>query len=366
MRVMSQLRLFAPPSFNPTSGGVRHYVVALQSRIGELDALRALPDSAWERLTPLIQVVGRRTAGPTTRSTVRQWARRVAPAVGTHPCFLDTLGSPANRSSILAILYEESRRAYINFVPVLRVGESSQRRFRAVTDAATQDGRGVCLRHRVLETLPPPGSNVKDLLQATLEALDVRIGEADLILDLGFLDPDYPPDIDLERIVNDSTSVGIWRSLVLLGTSMPRSLGRVPQGSDGYIARREWEGWVALKETLVTRLPTFGDYAIQNPEPPGTGGGIMRANIRYTLENATLVVRGRPVFEGKGQYRDLCERIVKHPRFAGSRYSWGDEILMRCADGLVPPGSQSMWRGAGTSHHLRVVDDQLQGAAPGS
>lgn len=356
---MAQMRLFTPQGFHPTPAGARHYVVALQTRNGELNALRELAESHWERLTPLIQVVGRKTNNPTTRSTVRRWAKKLADAVTAHPCFVDTLGSPADKPSILGTLYEECRRAGINFVPVIRVGEGHSARFRAVVDAATQDGRGVCLRHRVLGTMPPPGYSVQNLLEATLASVGTTVSQADLILDLGFLDPDCPPNIDFERVIDDSTDVGAWRSLVLMGTSMPRSLGRVPEGSDGYIPRREWENWVAARNAGLKRTPTFGDYAIQNPQPPGDGGGIMRANIRYTLESTTLIARGKSILEGKGQYRDLCERVVMHPKFAGRNYTWGDAILESCANGELAPGSQEMWRGAGTSHHIRHVEEQL-------
>lgn len=89
----------------------------------------------------------------------------------------------------------------------------------------------------------------------------------------------------------------------------------------------------------------------------------MRANIRYTSDNVTLVARGRGavVQEGREQYRELCRMLVDRPEFVGSAYSWGDEQIAACASGAIEPGWQNLWRGAGSSHHLRLVTEQVGG-----
>lgn len=88
----------------------------------------------------------------------------------------------------------------------------------------------------------------------------------------------------------------------------------------------------------------------------------MRANIRYTTNGSTLVARGRGsvIQEGNDQYRLLCQHLVAHRDFAGAHYSWGDATINGCAQGDIEPGAQEMWRGAGTSHHLQFVTDQLR------
>ena len=101
-----------------------------------------------------------------------------------------------------------------------------------------------------------------------------------------------------------------------------------------------------------SRSPTFGDYAVQNPEPPledqPTGPG-QAANIRYTTEDATLVPRavGAVIQEGAEQYRELCELLVAQDEFAGRDFSWGDLQIAECAAGIGDPGWQNQWRGAG-------------------
>ena len=120
----------------------------------------------------------------------------------------------------------------------------------------------------------------------------------------------------------------------------------------------------------ATTAPTAVDAsairaaAVQNPEPPledqPTGPG-QRANIRYTTDDATLVPRavGAVIQEGAEQYRQLCRLLVAQPEFAGRDFTWGDHQIAECADGIGEPGWQNQWRGAGTSHHLRHVVEQL-------
>ncbi len=148
----------------------------------------------------------------------------------------------------------------------------------------------------------------------------------------------------------------------MLGTSMPTMMSCVAEGTVGSVPRKEWELWSQLQQCELERMPTFGDYAIQNPHPPHDGGGPgMRANIRYTANGDTLVARGRGPFyeEGNEQYRRLCEQLVARAEFAGREFSWGDGVIDDCAAGAVEPGGQRVWRGAGTSHHIRTVSEQL-------
>lgn len=88
----------------------------------------------------------------------------------------------------------------------------------------------------------------------------------------------------------------------------------------------------------------------------------MRRNIRYTTKDDTIVARafGRFTDSDDDQYRELCLELKALPEFSGRNYSWGDRTIYDCAEGQLPPGSQEMWRGAGTAHHLQVVSDQLR------
>lgn len=370
-----QIPLVKPELLDPLPVDDGHYVAVLQSKTGERDALANASPAAWERLTPLVEVVGPKTPKPVlSKDSVAAWIRKLSKALGVHPFYLDIMrldptlpvAGKTGHDPVLARIYAEARKRGMRFVPVAHVGQSSTQHVHLVADAALEDGNGVALRYRMRQVLPPAGKSHQDLLREQLGDLGVDRADADLLVDLEFLDEDdeVHPD-DVADAVREMCAVGDWRCLVVIGTSMPKMLGCVKEGTVGMIPRREWDLWSGLGQRDLPRMPAFGDYAIQNPDPPADdiGGNTMRANIRYTASTETIVARGRgPVSqEGSEQYQDLCKQLVVRSEFAGATYSWGDSVIAECATGLRDHGSQSLWRGAGTSHHLQLVTDGVRG-----
>jgi hypothetical protein len=371
--VIMQLPLLHTHVFDPLRHGSLHYVASLQNKSGELTALMESSTETWDRLTPLLHIVGPKDQQrPLTVPTVQGWIKRVAKAVGQHPCFLDIARLRASRPTglkaepVLSRLYSEVRKRQLQFVPVLPVENPSQGHLRQVRDALWQDGRGVALRYRALGTVSvvPPA----ELLARALEQLETDASSADLIIDLHWLslDTEIDPE-DIAFLIESLISEESWRNLIFLGTTMPSTLGCVKEGTMGLLPRREWRLWQGVRSKARTPLPTFGDYAIQHPRPPqdGPGGPGMRANIRYTTSDSTLVARGRGavIQEGKWQYRQLCQNLSDHEEYKGPDYSWGDRLIKECASGIIDPGAQTMWRAVGTSHHLRFVTDQISALA---
>ena len=181
------------------------------------------------------------------------------------------------------------------------------------------------------------------------------------MLDLEYIDSEDLRSEDIAPLVGELIAKFAWRSVVLMGTSIPATMGSVREGTVGCIPRHEWRLWCALASIFETEL-SYGDYCVQHPKPPQEQGGPgMRANIRYTVDDRVLVARGRGpvVFRGNSEYTNLCQKIVVNEGFAGESYSWGDETIAKCARGERDPGAQAMWRGAGTSHHITFVTKQL-------
>lgn len=370
---------FPQPGFLPVPGGSRHYVAAIQNKSGELDALRHASAEAWSGLTPLVEIVGPKKSPETyKRSTIANWVKRIDSAIGQRPFFLDTLrinaGHPTmtarrieRTESVLAVIHAAARKRGMAFVPVFTIGRSdSADQMKFVRDAAACDGRGAALRYPMRQFALEPGTTHTTVLSAAIEDLGMDVTCADVLIDLGYLSGDEELHVDdVNDALREVTAVGEWRSMVLLGTSMPSMLGgTIAEGTLGEIPRREWELWSALRRDPFVRLPTYGDYVIQHPKPPhdGKGGPGMRANIRYTGKSTTLVARARgPVVqEGREQYKQLCQQLVNTPEFSGPDFSWGDSVIADCADGKIEPGWQDLWRGAGSSHHFHIVMEQLK------
>jgi hypothetical protein len=367
----------SPPEwFQPVPGEIGHYVAVLQSLSGERDALSHATQETWEHLTPIIELLGpkKREVDPFKATRVNGWVKRVADVVGGRPCFLDVLRMPQSHAvatrdgdrPVLSAIYAEARARGMAFVPVLRLGDS-RGTVGQITECAGTDGRGVGLRYQVLGAATVDGRGPAALIKSALDSVQVDFPGADLLMDLGFLSDDIviEPEFFVSAI-DELMSIGPWRSTVLIGSSMPSSLGGgvVPEGTVGRLPRREWDLWQALIALRPSRLPTFGDYAVQNPIPPLEGqpsGPGQRANIRYTTDDVTLVPRavGSVIQEGAEQYRQLCRILVAQPEFAGREFSWGDAVIAECADGFGEAGWQNTWRGAGTSHHISEVVSQL-------
>lgn len=371
-----QLTLLDLPPYTPIPLRPYHYVPALLNWPGEREALRTAAKTTWDGMTPLIQVAPKGMAKRTevALSTVKGWATQLDIALGSHPFYLDVLGissdmptRPASARSILAHLYESARRRDLLFVPVCSSRDAIA--VHAVREAAGVDRRGVAIRCRI-------GSSAFNLtplaaehgLSDLLTALGVDPTEADLLLDYGYIGPDEDLTAnDVMETLDEVAQVGAWRNTVLIATSVPSSFAdEVPEGFVGGIARREWELWESLR-ALTDRRLSVGDYGVQHPRVPGTrSGGRMRANVRYPTEEGLLVGRGVGAFqdlspqERSDQYRKICHDLVLNRLFVGRGCCPGDRTIQDCADGVLPPGSQSMWRFAGTAHDLRLAASDVQ------
>ena len=118
--------------------------------------------STWERLTPLVEVVGPKTPPPmlSKDSVGGLDSSSAAKALGTHPFYLDIMrleptlpvAGKAGTDPVLARMYAEARIRQMQFVPVVAVGQAAASHIQFVADAALEDGRGVALRYRLLKS----------------------------------------------------------------------------------------------------------------------------------------------------------------------------------------------------------------------
>lgn len=380
MTTALQLTMSNPEDLRPVPAGTAHYVAALQAKAGELNALRQASPQTWSRLTPIIEVVGPPHPGsaPFTRQRIHDWVKRVYEALDGRTCFLDVLRlSPNHRvdmvggdQPVLSVIHAMARTRGIPFVPVLRPSDVPAT-IAQVAGAAACDGRGVALRVPLLGTVSADGAPTETLIEEVLDKVQVGVSGTDLLMDLRYIDEDAEIDIEyLVATIYELVAIGSWRGVVLLGTTMPRSFGGgiVVAGTVGRLPRKEWLLWSELRRSRIARLPTYGDYAIQHPDPPldAAEGQLplgLRAAIRYTHDAVTVIPRAKAPrsTEGQEQYRQLCRLLVQQPEFDGRDYTWGDGQIADCAEDACEPGWEDHWRGAGTSHHLRLVVDQLAG-----
>jgi hypothetical protein len=371
---MIQASLLTSQEASPLPAGSDYYVPAVFDRKGEREAVANLSSADWEKIIPLIHFLGPREAGAKLSSSrFTQWSRRVAEAVKQHPFYLDLPRLPPSTTVktgkgdvlILDRLYEAMRKRQSRFIPVANIGKRFEAALNSVADCALQDGNGFALRYRFRELAPRPSETHASRLASAVDRMGLDPKSADLIVDFAYIDPDDEFDVDLlAEDLQSMIDAAKWRSVVLLGSSMPPMMSCVKEGTVGEIDRREWDLWREIRGKKLSRPLVFGDYTIQSPTPPSKGGPSMRRTVRYTASTTTVIARGMgDITESdNSQYRELCGTIRNRPEFCGETYSWGDETIARCAAGRLRPKAQEMWRGAGTSHHIKFVKDQLQRA----
>lgn len=348
----------------------RGYVPALQSKVGEFDALKQASAVVWKRITPWIRVSQQR-APPQHESTVSSWAGKIQAAVQSRPFFLDvlrpspsaTIDTRAGRRPLVDVVYVAARHKRLCFIPVMLASDAGNSVGMAAIRASCTDGRGLAIRIDTNEVSGSAGHY--STLSKAVEATGLPAAHIDLIIDAGFVGEYQDDDLALVAdLVQELGGLGRWRNLIVVATSMPQTLTAIREGTTGILPRREWALWRELVRR-GGRVPTFGDYAIQHPLPPEGGGPGMRTNIRYTLDDCTFVARGGQFIQtGTAEYKVLSRWIVESGSFKSPQFSWGDDVIAGCAQGCIQPGTQRMWRGAGISHHLALVAEQLSQIRP--
>lgn len=349
-----------------------HYVPVLQDHVGErraLGELRGLTPAVLDRCMPMIQILGG-DSRELSRTAIREHVKRIAEVMGTdRPWYLDfvrekpgrLVHTPSGRLTVAEIAYQAATRRQLAYVPVAWTWDRAH--LDRAANAAMGHHRGMALRHRMAGGAAAAGTNPTAAVVDALQASQLNFESVDLLLDLGFIDPDVTLSAPrFERTLRRYLALGRWRRVCLIGSSMPKTLKSVKEDTEAYLPRQEWALWSSLSAEL-RRAVSFGDYGVQHPSPPQNAPKAMgmRANIRYTVENSHLVARARGAVkqEGPQQYRELCRRLRKYSDFDGSGASCGDDTIVRCADGQIPPQHQDMWRQAGTSRHLTVVSKQV-------
>lgn len=261
----------------------------------------------------------------------------------------------------LNYIFDEARLKEVKLIPVTGLNREDDYQ-EAVRHSISKDKRGLCLRLKDEEF---EDENLEVKLQSTLKLLDIKkASEVDLVLDYADISGE-----NLRRLgkavlgtISEIVKIGKWRTLTFAASSFPNNLSAIPSNSIETIPRKEWEVWRSLISSAVDRKPSFGDYAIQHPEPVEVDPRIMMmsASIRYTLDDEWLILKAKSVKRhGFEQYHSICKALVSDPRFYGEMFSWGDRQIAQCAREATGPGNATTWRKVGTSHHLKVVSAQI-------
>lgn len=351
------------------------YVPILLTRAGERLALRELSSDVKKRISPVFTVhppsLDPDTGIPvsTTDDHVRELVGRLSKDWGTNPAMIDTEHlDPAGRmkdgSHPLAWIVAACADRGLMLSPVVSPSRAADYRAAAL-QSYKAIASSICLRLPANQWAGLGTPTGDGLLLGFLDAGQISPSDSHLLLDLGSI-VGASAELAIAAVrgaLRALPHAGEWRSVTVAGSGMPKTTSEI--GPDGVVEypRSEWILWRQLADGDGYRFPSFGDYAVQHPDPWSDFNPKLMdsaAQMRYTLATSWFVARGRGVkAAGTAQARGLAQRVANHSGFAGSGFSWGDAWFQACSNGTVDPGSQIVWRKAATNHHLAFVSTQI-------
>ena len=350
----------------------KHYVPILKGKAGEYQALSTLPPTIKSSMTPLIEVPSipwdftADVASGTIDDHLEDVAENIDTTWGKTLLFVDlTWMDPADRMADgrhpVTYVFDEMRARGIEGIPVTGLARDPAYQT-AVAGVVATDGRGVCIR--IEETDFEDVANLQPSLDAVLAQLGLSPSATDILLDFGSIAPSQsgPLLLAARSVINGFPYLPDWRTLTFAATAFPLNLSSVPALSIIALPRAEWTLWRNLISGPIARRPTFGDYAINHPEPEEFDPRFMSpsASIRYTLSDTWLILKARGARRfGFGQFRSLCSALTARADYYGQPHCWGDDFIQQCANNTVGTGNLTTWRKVGTAHHLTVVVGQI-------
>lgn len=339
--------------------GPNRYVPVLKIKRGEKAALDDLGTKHPGDFTPLLEVVSRKpdkTLAAHLDTSFDKLAKSVAKLT---PCFLDTRELAVDGESASYDAFKRACVEGIQFIPVVgitrRVGNTS---------AFQYSDSGVALR--VTREEMEAGTLAHDI-QGFLQANKLDESTVDLIMDMGDVSQMISAGVSLlaDAFLLEVPNHAKWRTFTLSGCAFPSSMGRVGKHAHLSVERSEWVAWKGLhcQRANLSRLPSFGDCAIQHPKgvedfDPRTMAA--SASARYATGDHWLLVKGESTKVKKSsiQFPKIAKSIVTNQHgnhYKGAQHCTGCNMINDAANGVPKLGSPEVWRRIGTIHHITAA-----------
>lgn len=344
----------------------KHYVPILKFKSAEVAALKLLPDGIKDKITPVLEIDPPSGDDSITPEDVTRGCEKtisnISDSFGNRPFFIDlwqfddNLVTGSGEHPLIWIFNEIKARG-LKGIPVIGIGRAEA--YESAVETLCKQGHDLCIRLEVAD-LPfrPEGT-----LSRLIEKMKVPVKQLHLLFDYEGIDEERYSLIKLavNTLRISIPAISEWASFIIAGSAFPKSMGEVGKGHQ-FVSRLEW----ALYKEVISeegRPPTFGDYGINHFAPLEGFDPVtmqMSANIRYTVENDWLILKGSSVKKlGYSQYHELSAKLVSMSEYKGKDYSWGDNYISQCADRTVKSGNATIWRKVGTSHHITFVVNQV-------
>lgn len=340
--------------------GPHHYVPILKVKRGEKAALGRISANLRSRITPLLEIVERKPE-KVLAAHLETAFKDLAESVSAYPrCFLDVREIEPDGPQAAVEVFDRAANAGMVFTPVTGISRTADV---AAALGHRNDGLALRLTRREFES-----GDLAAKVEAFLGLHELAPNDVDLIIDLGAVEDLIADGIATftEAFMADVPHHDRWRTFTVSGCAFPVSMGGVDRHSHDLVDRADWIAWrdhLHARRGLLTRLPTFSDYAIQHPlGVEGFAPRIMQvsASIRYTKDEHWLLIKGEGTRSTPPsvQFPELATRLVYghlRPHFAGPAHCAGCASIKAAADGAPSYGSAEAWRRLGTIHHISTV-----------
>lgn len=354
-----------------------HYVPVLKWKRGERNALENLDTSLKKFMTPLIEIqpITFDHAKGEFKKTIDSHLCNLGPEIKKSwgvddPIFIDVDSLYLNENftdefvesgehTVECIIHAAEDEG-IFAIPVTGLQRSEEFQL-AINRMSQLYNRGVCIRLEEsdladLDTLP-------ERLFDLTNSLNLNANQIDIIFDYKQITLATPLSIKeyTEKLLITMArfpELQSWRTFTVLATAYPKNLNKIPTLSEGSLPRSEWIAYKELKKLQLARIPSFGDYNINNPQFVNIDPRLLTlgANVRYTAKDDFLIFRGGAIKKYKfNQMVQIANSIIRNPGYYGQNFSYGDKYIFDCAKGNAGTGNSETWVTVGINHHLTLV-----------
>lgn len=339
---------------------MKTYIPVARAKANDLAALSRLSDKAKEGLKPLLEPPLTKDEGVVTTDLAATVAA-IQQKMPDRPFFFDPLDFeiPSRQTAALDTLTNAGRL----FTPVVGLGRRAiDTHFMKSLVAKQRQGLCVRLKYDDLED-----ASEETWIQLAQLATSIQVSPSDIEILFDFASVNSSSIEGMKNAVLEFLRIQPrqfnCKAFGILASSCLSSVGGIDEDGEKAIERVELELWANLVYELDgTRRLSFGDYGIVHPDFVFSGPNPnSNAKIRYTRGSRITYFRGHGLYNPNRfpQYHDLAQRVVDSGIFLGAKFSFGDDVIQRCAAKERGPGNLGTWVMADMNHHLEFTSKQI-------
>jgi hypothetical protein len=344
------------------------YVPVIRVLEGEVHGVQHVSSAAASKMQPWFRIVRQRGRAPLSTYLGRAVGRIERTWASRGPCYVEVERLPdipedwADEHPI-CLVFRALHDAGVDATPVVATHLADEH-VAALDTSVRISGNRVAFR--LYEDDLEDSGGVAAQLVSLMSRTNTRPEDLHLLIDLERILLDRIPALRA-LVLNFLTALDSrvrYSSVTLLGSSMPADLDGIPKNEVRAVPRHELRLWreVSLSRSRAGVI-RFGDHGIVRADYVDIDGPFPHINAKlcYTLEDATLVLRGQSQQDERleYQYARLVRKLVATGEFRGAGYCWADRRLEMFCSAPAVPGTPRTYISLGTCHHLELAAAQV-------